>query len=447
MSLYNNLVEKLILPASDIYLKKKISKHFRFLRKSEWWTHDELEDYQNRKLKDLISYAYQNIEYYNNLFKENKLTPKDIKTKNDLSKIPILNKSDIQKNKTKLINKSYPKSKVVFHKSSGSTGEPMQYLVSKDAYSFNIACNLRGWYWMGYRLGDKFIKMSQYERPFEKQLQDFFLRTRYISTAQMNDNHFKKIVNAIEVYNPKIIRSYPDPLFFLANYLKNNNIDNIKPKVLTTTGNLLLPKMRTFIEKQFSTKIYDSYRCEGGPNAFENPEHDRYILSMEYAISEILMDGIEVNDGEEGLHITTDLQNYAMPFIRYNSQDIVVKGIGHCPTGREHQTISKIYGRNSDILVTPNGKFLIVLHFADYFDQFSSINQFQIVQKKIDLVEIRLVVNSKFNQSTEDTILHYWENYIEDHVKIILNKVDSIEPTSSGKHRFIIRDESIRLPF
>lgn len=447
MSLYNNLVEKLILPASDIYLKKKISKHFRFLRKSEWWTYDELEDYQNRKLKNLISYAYQNIEYYNNLFKENKLTPKDIKTKNDLSKIPILNKSDIQKNKTKLINKSYPKSKVVFHKSSGSTGEPMQYLVSKDAYSFNIACNLRGWYWMGYRLGDKFIKMSQYERPFEKQLQDFFLRTRYISTAKMNDNHFKKIVNTIEVYNPKIIRSYPDPLFFLANYLKNNNINNIKPKVLTTTGNLLLPKMRTFIEEQFSTKIYDSYRCEGGPNAFENPGHDRYILSMEYAISEILMNGDEVNEGEEGLHITTDLHNYAMPFIRYNSQDVVVKGIGQCSTGRKHQTISKIYGRNSDILITPNGKFLIVLHFADYFDQFSSINQFQIVQKKIDLVEIRLVVNSEFNRSTENTILHYWENYIEDHVKIILSIVDSIEPTSSGKHRFIIRDESIRLPF
>ena len=48
---------------------------------------------------------------------------------------------------------------------------------------------------------------------------------------------------------------------------------------------------------------------------------------MEYAISEILMNGDEVNEGEEGLHITTDYVNYIYIY-RYNSQDVVVKGIG-----------------------------------------------------------------------------------------------------------------------
>lgn len=447
MSFYNSIAEKLILPASDIPLKRNVNKHFNFLKKSEWWSAGELENYQNERLRDLINYAYNNIEYYNILFKDNKLRPKDIKTKNDLIKIPILNKSDIQRNTKKLINKAYPKSKIIFHKSSGSTGEPIQYLVSKDAYSFNIACNLRGWYWMGYRLGDKFIKMSQYERPFQKQLQDIFLRTKYISTANLNDEQFSKIISILENYNPKIIRSYPDPLFFLANYIKKNDINTIKPKVLTTTGNLLIPKIRDFIENKFNSKIYDSYRCEGGPNAFENPMHDRYILSMEYGVSEIISNGEEVSPNEKGMHITTDLHNYTMPFIRYNSQDIVVKGPGPCPSGRQHQTISKIYGRDSDVLITPKGKYLIVLHFADYFDQFPSINQFQVIQKEIDRVKIKLVVNSKFNHSIENLILKYWLNYIEDDVKITIQIVESIAPTKSGKHRFIIRDESIKLPF
>jgi phenylacetate-CoA ligase len=447
MSIYNAFVEQMILPTSDRLLKKSIYKHFNFLKKSEWWSINDLEEYQNEKLRELIRYSYRNIEYYNHLFKKVGLSPEDIKSKDDLPKIPILKKSDIQRNALKLQNRSYPKSKTVFHKSSGSTGEPIQYIVSKDAYSFNIACNLRGWYWMGYRLGDKFIKMSQYERSSEKQIQDVFLRTRYISTSQLNSERFSEIVQMMQEFRPKIIRSYPDPLFFLANYLNKNQINTIKPEVLTTTGNLLLPSVREFVENKFETKIFDSYRCEGGPNAFENPSHDRYILSMEYGISEILANGHEVGPGEEGKHITTDLHNYAMPFIRYDSQDIVVKGTGNCPSGRNHQTLTKVYGRDSDILVTPKGKFLIVLHFADYFDKFASVNQFQIVQQRIDKVLIRLVVNSNFTNEIRNQVLNYWTNYIDDGVSVSIKIVDEIHPPKSGKRRFLIREKSIELPF
>ena len=110
---------------------------------------------------------------------------------------------------------------------------------------------------MGYRFGDKFVKISQYSRAKEKQLQDVFLRTKYLSSANLTDDTFESFLTIFRNFNPPIIRSYPDPLFFLAKYMEKNNIKDIRPKALTTTGSVLLPSARKLIEKQFGCKIFD----------------------------------------------------------------------------------------------------------------------------------------------------------------------------------------------
>jgi len=446
MRLNQLFVEKAVLPLSDKLLHRTVDKHFRFLKESQWWSEADLIEYQNEKLRKLINHAYSHVAYYRDLFRANNIRPSDIRSRDDLYKIPILTKEDIRKNfPDKIVDKNYPKHLTYAHKSSGSTGEPLQYIVSKDAYSFNIACNLRGWYWMGYSLGDRFVKISQYARRAEKRLQDVFLRTRYLSSARLNEETFKRIIGEFEKWQPTIIRSYPDPLFFIAKYMERNRINHIRPKVVTTTGNVLLPSVRNLIEKQFGCKIFDSYRCEGGPNAFESSTHDCYLSSMEYGIAEILADGVEVGPNEEGRFVTTDLHNYALPFIRYDSQDIVVKSKGKSRCGRQHLAIKKINGRDGDILITPAGRYLIVIHFVDYFDKFASIDQFQVRQNRIDQIDILLKVNDSFHTDTYREILNYWQNYIGHDVQVKVEQVDEIELSLSGKRRFLLRDKSISL--
>jgi len=447
MPSYSSLIRNIILPLSDVVLRRTISKHFNFLMESQWWSKNDLKEYQNSKLRELIKYSYENVEYYNNLFKVNKLHPADIKTREDLYKIPILTKEDIRRNyPDTIVAKSYTKKLVYKGSSSGSTGKPLQYLVSKDSYSFNIACNLRGWYWMGYRFGDKFVKINVTDRPWEKQIQDRFLRTKYLAYSYSEED-MEKIISDIKNYRPKIIRSFPDPLFFIAKFMLKNNINEIEPEILTTTGNTLLPHIRSTIESQFGCKIFDSYRCEGGANAFENPSHETYLSSMEYGISEILFNDKEVGPGEKGRHVTTDLWNYAMPFIRYDSQDIIVKGKEKCKSGRNLMTIDKIEGRDSDILITPNNKFLIVHNFTGFFQDYEGVNQFQIRQTKIDHFIILLVVNKFFNNSHKNEIHDYWSNQLGVGVDLEIQIVKEIKMTPGGKRRFLIRDKKINLPF
>ncbi len=164
--------------------------------------------------------------------------------------------------------------------SSGSTGEPLFYYRTRDAYSMNLAASLRGWYWMGYRLGDKYIKLSQNPRKTPiKRLQDKMSRNLYLASNPLIDSNFDFILKEIERYKPKIIRCYPDPLLFLARYKQNHQEFSFRPLALTTTGNTLYSETREEIEAAFGCKIFDSYNCEGNSTVFECPTHTCYHSS------------------------------------------------------------------------------------------------------------------------------------------------------------------------
>jgi phenylacetate-CoA ligase len=444
MSIRNIITENIILPLSDLVLGQSVYKHFKFLQKSQWWSENDLKEYQNEKLRALIKHVYENVPYYTELFVKLKLNPADFKTTKDLHKLPILTKEIVRENmKTgKLIAKNIREKDMKLNGSSGSTGEPLQYYITKDAYSFNVAANLRGWYWMGYRLGDKYIKISQNPRNGLKRVQDTINNCNYVIFQKHDNDNLKMICKVLSNNNSDFIRGYPDPLFFIANYIKNEKIKIKKFKAVNTTGNILFPNTRKLIEEVFNAPVFDSYSSEGGANVFECSNRKHYHSTMEYAISEILSIS---NNNRKGRLITTDLINYAVPFIRYDSQDFLITSKEKCTCGRNLMAIDRIEGRDSDTLITPAKKYLIVHNFTAYFEWIDSVVQFQVRQDKIDEFNILLKVNEKYTKEDENKIYQYWNEYINEDVKIKITVVDDIPLTKSGKRRFLIRSKDIKL--
>lgn len=158
MKIRNYFAQKIFLPLSDILLGQSVAKHLRFLQKSQWWSREQIDEYQNNKLRTLIEHSVSTVPYYSDLFRKLNLTASDIKTKSDLHKIPILTKAAIKKyGQEYFLSTSYPKNITINSSSSGSTGEPLFYKNTKEAYSMNIAANLRGWSWMSFQLKKVFI--------------------------------------------------------------------------------------------------------------------------------------------------------------------------------------------------------------------------------------------------------------------------------------------------
>ncbi len=452
MPFRNRITENIVLPLSDSFSGQSVYKCLNFLLKSQYWTKSELENYQNEYLKKIIHHAYNNVPYYNELFKNLKLKPNDINTVSDLNKIPILTKDTIRKNlaNKKLVATNLSSKELKKVGSSGSTGEPLHFFTTKYAYSINIASALRGWYWMGYRLGDKYIKLSQNPRNSRiKRLQDKLSNNKYLYSQQLTDENFSSLIKEISIYKPKVLRGYPDPLFYLSKFVKRNAITNVQIPLIATTGNVLFPETRKFIENQFGAKIFDSYSCEGSTVFCEASNHRYYYGAMELAITEILSDNKFVNYGERGRHISTDLHNYATPFIRYDTQDYITYADKTIQEKKDLNLIAiqKIDGRDSDILITPNGKYLIVHNFTGFFQnpKLNSVEQFQVIQDKIDEITIKIATNEDFNKELYNYILNYWVNYIGDNVNIKIETVNKILPSKSGKRRFLIRNKDIKL--
>jgi phenylacetate-CoA ligase len=434
-------IKKIILPLSDFVLKRSISKHLKFLEKSQWWSLEELEKFQNERLKVLIKHTYENVPYYTKLFDSLNLKPSDFRSKEDLKKLPILTKDEIKRNFPEfIVNKNLKKGTYYKGASSGSTGEPLNYYLSKEAYSFNIACGLRAWSWMGYKLGDKYIKISQNQRSKkEKKIQDKLMNNDYLYLKNIDKSSILEAIDLIRTANPKIIRCYPDPLEFIADELIARN-EFIPLKAIATTGNVLHNEARKKIEFAFQTKIYDGYSCEGSAPFFQCEVHENYHAGMEYAISEF----VEVEENENGLkqgrHIVTNLWNLDTPFIRYDSQDLLEFSDEKCSCGRNLLPVKRILGRDNDVLETPNGRKLIVHIFTIFFGKISQVNQFQIIQQSPSSCIIKLVVNTYYDLETELFIKTNLQEIFGNEIQLKIMICDSIEPSPSGKRRFIIKD-------
>jgi phenylacetate-CoA ligase len=445
MNILKNFTKSITFPLADAVFSYHFTDKYHKLLESDFWSRSKLIDYQNEKLVQLIEHAYRHVPFYKELFKKNKLQPGDIQSRADLYKIPILTKEDIIHNFEKLQADNVKKN-ILYKTSSGSTGQTTRYYITKEAYSISIASYLRGWNWMGYELGDKVIKVSQNKRTSNfKKLQDYFLRT-YIFDQDYSEKSILNFVNLFNTINPAVLRSYPDPLFFIAQKVNEKGIKLNPVRSINTTGNTLFPEVRNLVEEAFGTRIFDSYSCEGSAVAYECPTHNQYHLSMEYGISEVLnQTGEEVNEQESGKHIVTDLQNLAFPFIRYDSKDIVVKG-NKCSCGREHDTLKQVLGRDNDILITPAGQFLIAQNFTTFFKHRKEILYFQVVQNKTDQININVVVNDKiFNDSKKSEIIDHWKDYCSNSMTFQVNIVDEIPLLPSGKRRFLLRDKHIAL--
>lgn len=444
MYIINIFQEKVLLPIGDCITGQSVSNSLKFLRKSQKWSRQQIDDFQNEKLIYLINHSYNNVPYYHDLFDKLGLKPSDIKSKNDLYKIPILTKDIIKKEGIERFTaKNISKKNIIKASSSGSTGEPLCYYQSKESYSMNIAANLRGWNDMNYKIGDKYVKLSQNSRDnFIKRLQDKVTRNLYLSVNPLIEDNFKIILDSIEKYKPKIIRCYPDPLLFLARYKLLHNEYKHVPLAITTTGNTLHTYMRKEIEKAFHCKVFDAYSCEGNSCVFECPSHTCYHSAEEYGISEIIDEGGNIIKNGIGKLISTDLCNLAHPFIRYDTQDYVEIDDTPCICGREHLRINKILGRDNDVLIVPSGRRFIVHNFTgffqtDSFGQDKAVDQFQIIYKISKVIMLfRLVVNSNFNDILKSSIIDYWKK--ETGVDVMIEIVDEIPLHSNNKRKFII---------
>jgi phenylacetate-CoA ligase len=399
------------------------------LTKSQYWSLAKLIDFQNKRLRKIIKYAYEKIPGYRKKFNEARVKSEDIKTKTDLHKLPIITREELQNNPDFVNQKlvSVP----MF--TGGSTGTSLKYYDSRESKKVRWEAHYRGWSWNGYLPGKRLAVISSAQGMIEE-------KNTLNLLGDLTTENLASNIDKLLHFNPQHLRGYTNSLYILAKYCLDNDIHLTGIESINTISENLYDFQRDIMESAFKGKVFEEYCCnDGGACAWECEAHHGLHDCMERAI-------IEDVDGEM---VVTDLWNKAMPFIRYRNGDAVTFLSEVCTCGRELPLIT-VKGRTNDILITKHGlvspTFLmhhgIGLVGADKnrVSFFSGIRAVQYVQKPGYLLEINIVRNPWCTAQDIENYENKLREFIKD-MQIEINFVQDISTSKMGKRQFIINED------
>lgn len=450
MSVESKLLKYIAFPLNDIVKGTNSVSYCHTLEETQWLFPSQIKELQEKKLRALVVHAYKNVPYYRKIFDEIGLKPDDIKSIDDLSKLPFLTKEAIRKNSNDITSQIHDRDETKYF-SGGTTGEPLISFKDKKAISCGTGAAYRSWSWGNYSMGDRYAMLwrspetSAAFNNYQKRVVNLVRRNLYLHAFDLSDEILYKHVVKLRKFKPKVIRISPSGGYALAEFMKREGIDDIRPTSILSTAEKLYDFQREAIESQFGCKIFESYGSnEIRSIAFECEEHNGYHISAENVIVEFIRDGKNVASGELGEIVITDLTNYAMPFIRYKIGDVGRSSNETCPCGRGLPLMKSVDGRISDFIVTPNNKILSNSDFVDLFRNIEFIKQFQVIQETQSKLTVKIVCESKPTDDQLDNLLKHLQD-TTDNMKITIECVSTIPPARSGKLQLTISNIKIKL--
>lgn len=420
---------------------------FKKALKSQWMPYKELKKDQESQLCKLITFSYRNVPYYHRLFKNLNLQPDDIKKIDDLEKLPVLTKDIILKNYDDFKPVNLNHIGYIVHSTGGSTGNPFKYRVSTVDRFVGGAMIYRGWSYGGYELGDKMIFLAGSalgvgtKSYLVTKSHEIARNLKKLSSFDMSEVEMKNYFNIINSFKPLFFRGYASAFNLFAKYIDENNLDIQKPNAIFTTSEKLYPDMKKNIENVFDCPVYDNYGLfDGGVSAHECSDHCGLHIDTERSIMEIVDEkGSQLEKGVGNI-LATSLNNYAMPFIRYNTGDMGDLMNDFCGCGRGSMLLKEVIGRQNEMLQTPEGKFVHSAFFNGYmFGKISGIVEFQVIQKSLEKIVVKIVADENFDERQLDNI----RTAIKSKSKrwdIEFKFVDQIQRTKAGKYKFILNE-------
>ena len=172
-------------------------------------------------------------------------------------------------------------------------------------------------------------------------------------------------------------------------------------------------------------------------------------VTSESVIIEFVSSGRRVKPGKQGEIVVTHLDNHAMPFIRYRTGDVGRASAEACPCGRGLEVMDVVQGRSTDFIIAPDGRWVHGLGLIYVVREIAGVEEYQIVQRDVDAVCVRVVPNGAFGPDGEMRIRDGIRKRLGQEVRVSVEQTDRIAPDPSGKFRYVIsqvaRDRQARL--
>jgi phenylacetate-coenzyme A ligase PaaK-like adenylate-forming protein len=417
-------------------------RYARFLDQSEHWPREQIEDYRNGKLHKLIAHCYENVPYYRTVMDEIHIRPHEIRRAEDLGRFPALTKDIVRNYSKQLLAKTVSEMAVTWGKTGGTTGEPMRICKNKECKAWEGMCHERGFAWGGKSVNEPAVRLTGGSLGIDKAT--FASRVGNRFRGDLLLPAFELRVENAGSYFDKIRRSrcrflvgYASALYRLAMLAKEFD-QKIEFTAAFPTAELMLPEWEETIRSTFKCLVLPYYGGgEVDSTGYSAPDSTGYLIPEEHALIEVMQGNDTTQLYGDGRFLLTDLDNYAMPMIRYANGDAgkVSGPDGHFPFSR----IERLDGRYNSFLMTDSGDLISGVIGTHVFRFTSSVKSYRIIQEEPLRITIKVVPrDGKISVDDERLVLGLFTKYLGNKMKITIEIVPSLPVPPSGKSVFVV---------
>jgi phenylacetate-CoA ligase len=421
------------------------------LERSQWRSEQDVRELSWRRLLAALQFAERNVPFYRARFAEHGVRAADVKSPEDLLRLPVLTRADLRDHGKELLAEGFT-GRLYASGTGGSTGEPVRFRYDHVTYENRIAAAMRSDRWAGARLGER--ELHIWGTPFnetavkrlKRTVHEAVLRKRMVSAYDLSERRLAAAVDEIVRYRPHCIVGYTNSLYHVARYALETGRSLPAPRGVVSTAERLFAHQRETIERAFEAPLFDRYGCrEVMLIAAECERHEGKHLNMEGVFIELLRDGRHARPGEPGEVVATDLICRSMPLIRYKNQDIAVAAEAPCSCGRGLPMLASVEGRLLDMIVGPDGQLLAGEFFPQLIKEHPAVVRFQVHQDCRRALTVKLLPGDGFRAEIADQIERSIRRRLGERAEIRVEVVNEIPVTAGGKFRVTLSEVPIEL--
>lgn len=318
---------------------------------------EQIRAWQDERLVKTVARVYKNVPYYRKLMQEKGVEPGDIKSVDDLHKLPFLTKDDLRD--------AYPygllavplSDAVRIQSTSGTTGRRVVAFYTQHDIDLWDECCARAIVAAG-GTKDDVVHVCYGYGLFTggPGLNGGSHKVGSLTLPMSSGNTERQIQFMVDLQST-ILCCTPSYAAYLGEAVHEMGLrDQIKLKAGIFGAEAWSEEMRHNIEESLGIKAYDIYGLTeiSGPGvSFECSEQTGMHINEDHFVAEIInpQTGEVLPDGEKGELVFTSITKEAFPLLRYRTRDICVLTREKCSCGRTHVKMSKPMGRSDDMLI------------------------------------------------------------------------------------------------
>ncbi len=406
-------------------------------------TRREMELIQNDLLQRLVVHAYANVPYYRQLFDGHGIDPREIRSSEDLCRVPITSKRDLQIQPPRdLVARGLDPESLLAVTTNGSSGRPFTVRRTWLEQNWLHAFRLRAHRYLGRRMSDRMVRVGRVRSidPRDSKALGRVLGKlriyRFVEVSTLLEPD--EILARLRDLRPDVLNGYPGVLARLMGLMGERDRQAIRPRFVLTGAEVLTRQQRAQLVSGLGVPVFDLYGCaEFNLVAWECRDTSQMHTCDDAVIVEVVQDGRSVATGERGEVVATSLYSYAMPLIRYRLDDVVTKGYTCCPCGQPYSTVHAVQGRVAEHFLLRSGRMIHPFEISEVIrdEQDAWVAQYQLIQERQDLVVMQVVPLVGPSPEELASITNSVTALLGSDMRFEVRLVGEIIPDRGGKYR------------